>query len=314
MMQRKRMSLVVAVILALAVLGGGAGTALAGQRPSLYTIPGENIFPEGIAYQRGSDSFFVSSAGNGAIYRGELDNPTLEPFLPAGADGRVSATGMQVTDAGELLVSGAATGKIFVYDLTTKALKASFQADPSPSGNFINDVALTQSGAAYFTNSFTPAIYRATPDGMGGWAFEVWLDPTSSGVIQYQDGFNLNGIVATADGKYLITVQSNTGKLFRISLADKSVAEIDLGGQSLPAGDGLVLNGSHLYVVQNANQVTEVKLKEQSASGEVTSVTTDPSFSTTTTAALAKGRLLVVNSQFGGPGLPPFTVSSIKAP
>lgn len=312
-MQRKRVGLIVAVILALAVLGGGAGTALAGQRPSLYTIPGENIFPEGIAYQRGSDNFFVSSAGNGAIYRGDLDDPTLEPFLPAGADGRASATGMQVTDSGQLLVSGASTGKIFVYDIASKALRASFQAG-TPGSSFINDVALTQSGAAYFTDSFTPAIYRIAPDGMGGWSFELWLDPTSSGVIQYQPGFNLNGIVATADGKYLITVQSNTGKLFRISLADKSVAAIDLGGQLLPAGDGLVLNGSHLYVVQNANQVTEVKLKEQSASGTVVSVTSDPSFSTTTTAALAKGRLLVVNSQFGGPGLPPFTVSSIKAP
>ena len=43
-------------------------------------------------------------------------------------------------------------------------------------------------------------------------------------------------------------------------------------------------------------------------------VATDPSFEGPTTAAIAGNRLLVVNSQFSGPGTPPFTVSSIPLP
>ena len=311
-MHKKRMGLGIAVMSMLLIVSNGTSTTFADQRPTLYTVPGTAVFPEGVAYQRETSQFFVSSAANGTIYRGDLDEALLEPFLPAGGDGRVSATGMQVTDKGELLISGAGTGKIFVYDIATKALHASFQAGTPPS-SFINDVAVAPSGAAYFTDSFTPVIYRITPTSTGSWALTTWLDLSGSPIV-YQPGFNLNGIAATPDGKYLITVQSNTGRLFRITIADMSIVEIDLGGATLPAGDGLVLKGTHLYVVQNANQISEVRLKNGFSSGTITSVTTDPSFSTTTTAALAKGRLLVVNSQFGGPGLPPFTVSSIHVP
>jgi sugar lactone lactonase YvrE len=311
-MQKKRSGLLGAVLL-LVFVASGLGTAIASERPSIYTIPGQFVFPEGIAYQQGTDNFFVSSAGNGTIYRGDLDEAVLEPFLAAGSDGRTSATGMQVTRAGELLVSGSRTGKIFVYDAATGALKASFQVG-NVGSSFVNDVALAPSGAAYFTDSFTPVIYRIMPDGNGGWNFSTWLDLRGS-AITYQAGFNLNGIVATSDGKYLITVQSNTGKLFRIGIADKSVIEIDLDGAAVPAGDGLVLKGSRLYVVQNASgQIAEVKLRRSASQGEIESQKTDPSFATPTTAAIAKGRMLVVNSQFGGPGLPPFTVSSIDVP
>jgi sugar lactone lactonase YvrE len=311
-MQKTRRSLLGAVLL-LVLVASGFGTALASERPSLYTIPGQFVFPEGIAYQQGTDNFFVSSAANGTIYRGDLDEAELVPFLAAGSDGRTSATGMQVTKAGELLISGARTGKIYVYDAVNGALKASFQAG-SVGSSFVNDVALAPSGAAYFTDSFTPVIYRIVPDGKGGWSFSQWLDLRGS-VITYQAGFNLNGIAVTSDGKYLITVQSNTGKLFRIGIADQRVIEIDLDGEAVPAGDGLVIKGSRLYVVQNASgQIAEVKLRSAASEGEIRSRTTDPSFATPTTAAIAKGRMLVVNSQFGGPGLPPFTVSSIDVP
>jgi Cu-Zn family superoxide dismutase len=311
MLQRKRVGLIAGALVALIMLAG-VGTAAAAQRPDLYIVPGNAVFPEGIAYQQGSDNFFVSSSSDGTIYRGDLDRAELDPFLSAGGDGRTSATGMKVTDDGQLLVSGAGTGQIFVYDIATKALRARFNAG-TPPATFINDVAIAPNGAAYFTDSFTPAIYRITPNRTGGWDFARWLDLSGTAIV-YQDGFNLNGIVATSGGKYLITVQSNTGKLFRIGIADKTVAEIDLSGQTLPAGDGLVLRGSSLYVVQNANQISKVQLKNKFTSGAIISVTTDPSFSTTTTAAIAKGRLLVVNSQFAGPGTAPFTVSSTHVP
>ncbi len=49
-------------------------------------------------------------------------------------------------------------------------------------------------------------------------------------------------------------------------------------------------------------------------SGRVVSVTGDRDFQTPTTAAVAGDRLLVVNSQFNGPGQPPFTLTSIPLP
>lgn len=168
----------------------------------------------------------------------------------------------------------------------------------------------------------TGTIYvTSTTDDAGGFRLERWLDLTGT-AIRYQTGFNLNGIEATEDGRYLFTVQSNTGQLFRIDTRTHAVAEVDLGGARLPNGDGLFLRGTTLYAVQNAEQViTEVRLRglgPGTPSGQVVGRLTDPSLRYPTTIEEVQGRLLVVNSQFDrrGPGLTPtlpFTVSVIRA-
>ena len=143
---------------------------------------------------------------------------------------------------------------------------------------------------------------------------EAWLDLTTTPIV-YQAGFNLNGIVATPDDRYLIVSQTNTGELFRIDLATKAVVQIDLGGESV-AGDGLALRGQTLFAVAGG-LIVKVRLSDQFTSGDVLSRTGDASFSSPTTLAIARGRLLVVNSQFanqGGTPTLPFTVSSVPIP
>jgi hypothetical protein len=85
----------------------------------------------------------------------------------------------------------------------------------------------------------------------------------------------------------------------------KGVREVDLGGRTLTAGDGLEARGSSLYVVRNAvGTVARVVLSRQGLRGRVVSEVSDPSFRFPTTAEVLRGRLLVVNSQFNrrGPG------------
>ncbi len=130
----------------------------------------------------------------------------------------------------------------------------------------------------------------------------------------------MNGIVATPDGDSLVLVQSNTRKLYRVALPSGEVTEIDLGGGSV-AGDGLVLRGRTLYAVERQGEVgfiVTIRLSGDLGSGTVLRRTTDPTFDDPTTAAIARGRLLVVNSQFaerGGVGvLDPFTVSNVRIP
>jgi hypothetical protein len=111
--------------------------------------------------------------------------------------------------------------------------------------------------------------------------------------------FNANGIAVTPDGRYLIVVQTDTGRLFRISTASREVQEIDLGGERVTNGDGIVLQGRTRYVVRNASQaVSEVGLSGDLTRGRVVQTVTDPTFRFPTTAALAQGWLLLVNSQF----------------
>ncbi|HNP70956.1 MAG TPA: hypothetical protein PLO33_17245 [Kouleothrix sp.] len=283
-----------------------------------WVLPGSQVFPEGIAYQASSGDFFVSSTTDGTIMRANAARPAAaQVFLAGGGDGRTTATGMKIDASGRLFVSGGSTGQMFVYSSADGTLLGKFSGLRQPT--FINDVALTPNGDAFFTDSQSPVLYRVFTDTAGKLASEGWLD-LSGTPIQYGQGFNLNGIAATGDGAYLIVVQSNTGKLFRISTASKAVSEISLGGQSVTNGDGILLDGQTLYVVRNQNGlIVKVSMAADFASGTVVSSSGDPALAYPTTIAKAGDRLLVVNSQFDKRGanakpVLPFTVASIAAP
>ena len=283
-----------------------------------YTLPGSAVYPEGVAYRAGSANFYVGSTTDGTIFKGTLGKKDTEVLLPPALE-RPSAIGMKVDETGRLFVAGGASGKMFVYDTGSEALIKAFDTPATaPGGTFINDVALTPEGA-YFTDSSRPVLFRVARTASGVGELTPWLDFTGT-ALKYQTGFNLNGIAASTDGKYLIVVQSNTGKLFRITVADKAVAEIDLGGGTVMSGDGILLSGQTLYVVRNsATLIVPVTMSADFSSGRLGTAFTDPSLRFPTTIAQNGSRLLVVNSQFDkrGPGLTPelpFTVSSVALP
>lgn len=293
-------------------------------RPASYLLDpvgeaADDVFPEGIAVTRGD--VYVGSTTDGTIYRGELDDPVLTPFLPGGADGRTAAIGMEA-DRGTLFVAGGATGRLFAYDLRTRALVGSWQVAQTGAPTFLNDVAIGPRGDVYVTDSLRPFLYRVDARerrtaGVEELTVHVAFDGTE---LAYASGFNVNGIVLTRDGRSAVLAQSNAAALFRVRLDDGDVRRIDLGGEAV-AGDGLVLDGRRLYAVErqgDLGQVVRVDLDRRLTTGTVVSRTTDPSFDDPTTAALVRGDLLVVNSQFGeraaGEAPGPFTVSRIAAP
>lgn len=298
------MRIAVLVALASLVLAAPAG---ADPRPSSYVVPGAAVFPEGVAFQPSTGAFFVSSTGDGTIFRGHVSEPMTQVFLAGGQDGRTTAIGLEIDDT-RLYVAGGATGRIFVYDTETRAKLASFETG---AGGFLNDVATTKSGDAFVTDSARPILWRVSADLT---TVEPWLNLTGTPAA-YTPGFNLNGIVATPDGKYLIVSKSNTSQLFRIDLETKEVVEITTDQPT--GGDGLQLQGHTLYAIAGG-AIIEVRLSGGYSSGDVVSRTTDPSFRSPTTNAIARGRMLVVNSQFAqrptGTQVLPFTVSSVAIP
>jgi sugar lactone lactonase YvrE len=283
-----------------------------------YVLPGEQVFPEGVAYRPDTGDFYVGSTTDGTVFRGNVEGgpKEAEVFLEPESDGRTTAIGMEVDDEGRLFISGGDTGRIFVYDTESADLVRRLDT-PDAEATFLNDVAVTPDGDAYFTDSIRPILFRVTSTGGGAGEAEPWLNFEGT-PAQYEEGFNLNGIDATEDGRYLVAVQSNTGELFRIETQSKEVDEIDLGGKTLANGDGLLLDGRTVYVVRNEQElIVPIKLSGGYISGEVGEPFTDPSFAFPTTLAKTDGRLLVVNSQFdkqeGEPELP-FTVSSVEVP
>jgi sugar lactone lactonase YvrE len=260
------------------------------------TIPLPNGFqPEGIAVGRG-DTFYVGSIPTGAVYAGSLRTGTGNVLVP-GAPGH-AATGLEYNHE-RLWVSGAGTGKAFVYSAHTGALLNELQLATSAGPTFINDVVVT-GRAAYFTDSNRPLIYKVSKSSTGSPGAVTPI--TLTGDYQQVAGFNLNGIDATPSGRTLLTVQSATGKLFTIDPKTGATKLIDLGGATLPNGDGILLHGRTLYVVQNQlNKIAVVKLNHSLTRGVVTGTITDSDFDVPTTIAKFGKWLYAVNARFGTP-------------
>jgi hypothetical protein len=285
-------------------------TALAGggNYPDVVPLP-DGFFPEGIAIGKGR-TFYTGSLINGAIYRGDLRTGE-GAIIAAGQDGRL-AVGMALDKrSNSLFVAGGPNGEAYVYDGNTGAELAVYNLG----AGFINDVIVTRA-AAYFTNSAFAEFYRL-PLGPGGALpaqSEVETIPLTGEWMQVE-GFNANGIEAAANGRDLIVVNSTTGGLYKVNPQSGYASLIDLGGDDVLSGDGLVRRGSSLFVVQNAfNQIAEVQLDSNLAAGEVVRILTNPNFDVPTTAAAFGNALYAVNARFSTPPTPTTTYDAVRVP
>jgi sugar lactone lactonase YvrE len=211
-----------------------------------------------------------------------------------------SAIGLKA-DRGRLFVAGGETGKAFVYDAESGRPIATYRL--SSGGSFINDVVVTER-AAWFTDSFKPVLYRLALRENGRPGPRSGVETVAlTGEYVHQAGFNVNGIDAAPDGT-LVIVQSSTGTLFTVTSTGVT-KKIDLGGGSVPNGDGILLDDSRLYVVQNQlNVVAKIELEDDLSSGRIVRRITDRGLDVPTTIADRGNRLYAVNARFGTPATP----------
>jgi sugar lactone lactonase YvrE len=285
---------VILLLCALLLLGASA-TLAQGAFPKKIALP-NGFAPEGIEVANGN-TVYVGSVGTGAVWVGNLRTGSGR-ILVAGAPNVRSATGIEF-DHGRLWVSGARFGNAQVYNARTGELIRDLQLATGTDATFINDAVATNK-AVYFTDSQRPVIYKVALSGNGrpGAVMTIQL----SGDYQHVAGqFNLNGIVATADGKTLIAVQSFARKLYTIDPTTGAAKLIDLGGYDLSNGDGLLLRGRTLYVVQNRdNKVAVFELSRDLTKATFLRAITDPgNLDVPTTIDRAGSRLYVVNARFG---------------
>jgi DNA-binding beta-propeller fold protein YncE len=290
---RSRLALAVGGLALLA-----AAAAAAKSFPDVIQLP-NGWRPEGVEAGKGH-TLYVGSLAAGAVR--EVDVRTGESFtLVQPTPGR-SATGLELDrDGKRLFVAGGGTGQAYVYDAATGALLAAFQLTPG-APRFINDAVLTRN-AVYFTDSNRPWLYRLPLTGANTLPSAADVQTILlSGDYVHQPGFNLNGIEATEDGRTLIAVQSNTATLFKIDASTGFADRIELAGGDATNGDGLLLEGRTLYVVQNQlNRVAVVSLAPDLASGTVVRHLAHPAFAVPTTIDRVNGRLYLPNARFGVP-------------
>jgi sugar lactone lactonase YvrE len=285
----------IAMLVALAAVAVPAALAK-NSWPEKIALP--NAFaPEGIEIAHGT-TFYVGSRETGAIYTGSLRTGTGRILVPgATTPGTRGATGIEYGH-GRLWVAGAGFGTARVYAARSGALLREYQLATTPPGTFINDVALTKR-AAYFTDSQRAVLYRIAVSRNGRPGALTTL-PLGGQYEHVAGQFNLNGIVATPNGRTLIAVQSFAKKLYRIDAATGVARTIDIGGYDLANGDGLLLTGKTLYVVQNrSNQVAVFRLSSDLSRARFVRAITDPDFDVPTTIDRAGRRLYVVNARFG---------------
>lgn len=269
--------------------------AAVAQPPDRIDLPG-GWAPEGITTD--GSSLFVGSLADGAIWRGDPAAGEGE-ILVTGTEGAVVAGLESEAAAGRLWAAGANSGEVRAYDSETGELLATY---PFEAG-FLNDLVATPE-AIYVTDSFMPQIL-VIPLGEDGALPETGQTQVLpiSGDLEYGDGFNVNGIVATPAG--LVVVHSASGELFRVDPVTGQSTRIDIGEATLTAGDGLELDGTTLYVVRNRlNLVAVLELDEGATRANLLAELTSDDLDVPTTAALLGADLWAVNARFGTEATP----------
>lgn len=294
-----------------AVLGttlGAAPAANANARPTTYQLTGDADSSvgskfEGIGADQRRGLFYVSEVTGGEIHRGSVNSSRTQEWIAGdGTDGRYTARGITVDDAGRVYVAGGPNGignsrpDLWVY-AADGTLLAALRAPGTDV--FLNDVAIGPDGAAYFTNSNDAQIFRVADDG-AGWQAGLWADATD--LIERRAGFNLGGIVQTADKSAFVVAQGNVGTLWRFDAATAQVEAIDTASADLVDADGLVRQGNRLTVVRNfSKKIAALRLSADGHRALLLSQRASAADRVLTTAKELRGRILYVDSKFDEP-------------
>ncbi|MBI5442931.1 MAG: SMP-30/gluconolactonase/LRE family protein [Deltaproteobacteria bacterium] len=285
-----------AALVSTLVACGGRGGEGPTSPPDVIALPA-GFQPEGIASS--GDVLFVGSIPSGRVFRASAT--TGQGSVLIESRGARNAIGMKVDGRGRLFVAGGATGQAYVYDANTGADIVQYDlVVPPVAGTFINDVVVTPQ-AAWFTDSGSSNLHRVDigPDGtLSATATPIQM----SGVFPVVGGqFNANGIAATPDGATLLVVNSFDRSLFRVDTAMGASQRVVIdGGAALPNGDGLLLEGQTLFVVQNqSNQLAVLTLSPDFSTAATQRVLTNAALDVPTTVAASGESLYVVNARFG---------------
>lgn len=279
-----------------------------GSFPSTINLP-TGFRPEGITTGPGAVAY-LGSLANGSIYRIDLATGQGRTISPGGGP-TAPSVGLKSDQRGKLYVAGGAGGNGRVIDARTGAVLQSYTFT-TEAPTFVNDVVLTPD-AAYFTDSRKAVLYKVNiRNGRPSSTFEtlavtgIPIDPTVN---------NANGIARTPDGRALLVVQSTPGALWRVDPRTGVATKLDIPAESLVNGDGLLLDGRKLYVVQNRlNRITVIALNRAGTAGTVSGTITDPGFDVPTTVASFGNRLYLPNARFGipAPETATFTVVAVR--
>ena len=228
-------------VLAAALLAPVVGSQASANHPETIDLP-DGFAGEGVATGR-LGTFYAGSRADGRVARGDLAGDERgvrrQTVGPRGdrAEGRPAARPAVGVRRGN--------GPAAVYDLDTgKGVE-----DAVDRAVVINDVVVTRD-AAYFTNSLWPVIYRVPCRGgarsVNRRRSRSAARRQSSSRVQHQRD-RRHARRAHADRR-----QQRQGALYTVDARTGASAEIDLGGDTVPTGDGILLVGRYCSCCRTA--------------------------------------------------------------
>jgi sugar lactone lactonase YvrE len=264
--------------------------------PMAFRATGKLLIPEGVAYDRTTQSLFLGSTVQGQIIR--LRAGRQEPFATPSAQ-LDSVLGLTVAVETRRLYAVStnqvfprkdddARNRVLVFDIDKGTLVRTLAANAGQ----LNDIAISNSDI-YVTDSRTGAVYFAGPE-----------DSTLKELLAPGTVFGANGI-ARGPGDSLFVAHA-TG-VAKVDVRTRAVARLtNTTRETIAAIDGLYFHRGSLLGVQNAtNPGRVIQMKLDADSTDVVEVKTllshhHPSLDEPTTGALDGERLLVLaNSHIG---------------
>lgn len=271
---------------------------------SILVIEVPHLYPEGVAYDESSRTFFVSSVTSGDI--GIVDQNGIYSIFYKDANLK-STFGMKVyPERNRLWVcvsdpyysdrSDSATGekmaRVIALDLQTAEKIADIDLSRLlPGKHFVNDLTIDNYGNIYVTDSYCPAIYRIDTTGAAS-VFVKHEEFISTGV-------GLNGIVFHPDG-FLLVAHYAKGMLLKIPLDNPDQVSPVSCRVAFTGADGLLLDTKkNLVLVQNqgVDKVYRLVSRDRWRSAVVREMTADTEhFQNPTTATLVGDDVYVLNA------------------
>ncbi|KAM7278400.1 hypothetical protein ACFE04_005534 [Oxalis oulophora] len=247
------------------------------RKPHVINFKSPSLNPVIMTWDSSDQHFIIGSHHQNAIHSvsdaGVVETLISDPLLPS----NTTISGLAIDSVNRRLLAVINTGKLAAYDIATRQrifltpLPIPNEDISSSDAAIANDVAVDFKGNAYISSSAKNLIWKVSYDGEA-LIFSKSRVFTNYPIAVPESDRGLNGIAYVSKG-YLLVVQSNTGKIFKVDEED-GTARLILLPQDLLLAEKLVIRKDGVALVMSKQNLWFLKSDDSWGQGVVFDKTT----------------------------------------